>query len=354
MPGSEVKGLGKPLGHPQRVSRAANAGEHPLGVVTRGEWEPVGDQPLVHGAALAWNNIDFGCIPAVDFYVISSLSVQSLRTDATLRQIAPILPYGGEEVDMPFRSRLGFGSGPFEALGETADRRYIPVNGDLRTGSENLERQHVRHHWLSPNVPVQRRRAAACALALYPSPSAATGCYANAMSFEVLPEKLDSLNLAISNNSVIEMGRPICFLQSCDVGRSEAPIAIWPSRYDVQMKVRNLLPAAEPIVLIQEHPVGRVRGNHSSRDTLRSSHHSGFLTFRQIEKRRGVPLGQNHALSDFKLTAIQNRYGQGSAFNDVPARRRLDDATQIARIHLRQRKGHAVSPGATGRTAVIA
>jgi hypothetical protein len=47
-----------------------------------------------------------------------------------------------------------------------------------------------------------------------------------------------------------------------------------------------------------------------------------------------MPEGQNHALSDFKLTAIQNRDSQISALNDIPTRRPLDDAAQVTWIHL--------------------
>jgi len=44
----EVERLGKPFGHPQGVGRAADAGEHPLGVVAGGAGESIGDQIVVH------------------------------------------------------------------------------------------------------------------------------------------------------------------------------------------------------------------------------------------------------------------------------------------------------------------
>jgi hypothetical protein len=45
--GPQVEPFAEPLGEPQRVGRAAHAGDHPVGVVSRRAGKPVVEQPLV-------------------------------------------------------------------------------------------------------------------------------------------------------------------------------------------------------------------------------------------------------------------------------------------------------------------
>ena len=46
--GPQVHRLGQPLGQPQRVGPAADAGDDPLGVVARRAGKPLRDKPLIH------------------------------------------------------------------------------------------------------------------------------------------------------------------------------------------------------------------------------------------------------------------------------------------------------------------
>jgi hypothetical protein len=148
---------------------------------------------------------------------------------------------------------------------------------------------------------------------------------------EETAEQLYGLNLAVGNDGVIKMHWPISFPQARYVRRSESPIAGWASRHDVQMKVRDLLPTADTVVLIQEDAVGRVCGNQSSGDTPGRRHHGRFLGLSQIEHGWGMPNRKNHALSDLKLAPVKNGDRQIGAFDDVPARgQALDDSAQVA------------------------
>jgi hypothetical protein len=80
------------------------------------------------------------------------------------------------------------------------------------------------------------------------------------MSSEVSSQKVDGLNLLISDDIVIEVDWRTLFLQARDVGKSEAPIAAGSARHDVQVKVRNLLTTANAVVLHSSTPSGQLAG----------------------------------------------------------------------------------------------
>src|SRR5688572_4902561 len=117
------------------------------------------------------------------------------------------------------------------------------------------------------------------------------------------------------------------------------------------MKVGDLLPTADTVVLVREHTVRCVCGNQSLRKTLGGRHYGSILIPREIEQSRGVPDWQNHALSDLELTPVENRESQIRSFDHVPTcRRAIDYGAQVAWVHHGQRKYHTESPALTGRT----
>lgn len=70
----------------------------------------------------------------------------------------------------------------------------------------------------------------------------------------------------------IKMHRPR-LLQTCDVWRTEAPVAVLATGHDVENEVRHSMAAADAIVLIQQDTIGRVCLDHRAHDTSRCGHY---------------------------------------------------------------------------------
>ena len=159
----------------------------------------------------------------------------------------------------------------------------------------------------------------------------------------------DSLFLLVRDDQVILVLQSALALQSFQVWRTKTPVAPGLSRHDVKVKVRYFLPAANPVVLVQQHSVRRVGVDQCPRQAFGGSHDGRFFGFFEVEKGRRVAARNDNTLADFELPAIQQRHRQIVFLDDLPLMRiAVGNLAEEARVTLWHRKVHIdsqVSPG---------
>lgn len=138
-------------------------------------------------------------------------------------------------------------------------------------------------------------------------------------------------------------------LQSLQMRRTEAPIALRLARHDVEVKVRYFLTAANTVVLVKQHSVRGVSIDQGMRQTFGSGQYIRFFSFFKFKKSRRMTARNYDALADLELATIQQGYGQLALFDDLPLMTiAAGDLAEETRIALGHRKVHVDFPVTSG------
>jgi hypothetical protein len=104
---------------------------------------------------------------------------------------------------------------------------------------------------------------------------------------------------------MIVAARPPFIRETREMRRTESPVAAGLPGYGVQVEVRHFLAAAGAVVLIHQDSVRLEGVDHCTGDPFGRRHDGSLLGVFQVQQCRRVTPGNDDALADFELAAIQ-------------------------------------------------